>query len=84
MARQDIEGMIWIGGRWWWFPARIDTDSEFEWHEGKLYLLEQSQELVLPNARRSTRIGDSSVANDDVVHFNALQSVAVRFPRAGR
>jgi hypothetical protein len=46
MARQDIEGMIWIGGRWWWFPgARIDGDSEFEWRDG-LYLLESDGNIV--------------------------------------
>lgn len=42
MARQDTEAMLWFGGRWWWFPARIDTDSEFEWSNGKLYLLESN------------------------------------------
>jgi nuclear transport factor 2 (NTF2) superfamily protein len=47
MARQDTEAMLWFGGRWWWFPgARIDTDSEFEWHEGKMYLLESNGNIV--------------------------------------
>ena len=40
MAWQDTEGMISIGGRWWWFPARIDADSEFEWRDNRVYLLE--------------------------------------------
>ncbi len=40
--------MIWIGGRWWWFPgARIDTClSEFEWRGGKLHLLESNGNIV--------------------------------------
>ncbi len=47
MAWQDTEAMISIGGRWWWFPgARIDTDSEFEWRDGKLYLLESNGNIV--------------------------------------
>jgi len=48
MAWQDTEGMIWIGGRWWWFPgARIDTDSEFEWRgDGMLCLHEDTGNVV--------------------------------------
>jgi hypothetical protein len=48
MEGQDVDGMISIGGRWWWFPgARIDTDSwEMEWRDGKLYLLECSGNVV--------------------------------------
>jgi hypothetical protein len=41
MARQDTDGMIGIGGRWWKFPgAQIDGDSwEGEWRsDGKLRL----------------------------------------------
>jgi hypothetical protein len=41
MAQQDTDGMISISGRWWWFPgSRIGWDSEFEWRDSGVYLLE--------------------------------------------
>ena len=41
MAHPRMDDMLWFGGRWWWFPGtRIDADSEFEWRDNKVYLLE--------------------------------------------
>ena len=49
MARQDTDGMISIGGRWWSFPgAQIDGDSwEVEWRsDGKVYLHDETGNVV--------------------------------------
>ena len=42
MASQNSGEMISIGGRWWSFPgAQIEMcSSEFEWRDGKLWLLD--------------------------------------------
>lgn len=38
---KDTDAMLWFGGHWWWFPgAQIDTESEFEWRDNRVYLLE--------------------------------------------
>jgi hypothetical protein len=43
MARQDTEAMLWFANRWWWFPGtRIGADSEFEWRDNRVYLLESN------------------------------------------
>ena len=32
---------IWFANRWWWFPgAWISEESEFEWKNHRVYLLE--------------------------------------------
>jgi hypothetical protein len=32
--------MVWFAGRWWWFPGRqITAESQFEWKNGRAYLL---------------------------------------------
>jgi hypothetical protein len=38
--------MLWFANRWWWFPARIDADSEFEWRDNRVYLLEPDGSAV--------------------------------------
>jgi len=41
MAYPEIEEMAWFSGRWWWFPQRqITVESQFEWKNGRAYLLE--------------------------------------------
>lgn len=41
MASPHKDEMLWFAGHWWWFPgARIDVDSEFEWRDNRVYLLE--------------------------------------------
>ncbi len=41
MAYPDTDEMLWLGGRWWWFPGRqISAESRFEWKNGRAYLLE--------------------------------------------
>ena len=40
MLCPDPEAMLWIAGRWWWFPhSRISEESEFEWKNHRVYLL---------------------------------------------
>ena len=35
------EELVWVGGRWWWFPgARISADSKFKWRDHRVCLLE--------------------------------------------
>jgi hypothetical protein len=39
--------MLWLGGRWWWFPGRqISADSKFEWRDNRVYLLESDGSAV--------------------------------------
>jgi hypothetical protein len=39
--------MISIGGRSWHFPnAQIDSESEFEWRDGKLWLHESTGNVI--------------------------------------
>jgi len=41
MPLQDTDTMLWFANGWWWFPgAKIGTDSEFEWRDNRVYLLE--------------------------------------------
>lgn len=41
MAYPEIDEMVWFSGHWWWFPGRrISADSEFEWRDHRVYLLE--------------------------------------------
>lgn len=41
MAYPEMEDMLWFSGRWWWFPgAPIGPESEFEWRDNRVYLLE--------------------------------------------
>src|SRR5208282_5060542 len=36
-----MNAVLWFSDRWWWFPgSRIGADSEFEWRDYRLYLLE--------------------------------------------
>jgi hypothetical protein len=40
MACPRMDEMVWIGGRWWWFPrTQITVESHFEWKNGRAYLL---------------------------------------------
>jgi hypothetical protein len=39
--------MLWFSDCWWWFPgSRIGADSEFEWRDYRLYLLEADGSAV--------------------------------------
>jgi hypothetical protein len=41
MPYLDMNAMLWFSDRWWWFPgSRIGWDSEFEWRDSGVYLLE--------------------------------------------
>jgi hypothetical protein len=47
MAYPHKGEMVWFGGRWWWFPvAQIGADSEFEWRDNRVYLLESDGSAV--------------------------------------
>jgi hypothetical protein len=40
MAYPSMDEMVWVGGRYWWFPgAQIGAESEFEWRDNRVYLL---------------------------------------------
>lgn len=33
--------MVWIDGRFWWFPqGQVTAESQFGWKNGRVYLLE--------------------------------------------
>jgi hypothetical protein len=39
--------MVWVRGRCWWFPERqISAESQFEWKNGRAYLLEPDGSAV--------------------------------------
>lgn len=41
MAYPRMHEMLWFAGRWWWFPgARVGEESEFEWRDDRVCLLE--------------------------------------------
>jgi hypothetical protein len=47
MAYPRMDEMLWFGGHWWWFPGRqISADSEFEWRDNRVYLLESDGSAV--------------------------------------
>lgn len=47
MAYPRMHELVWFGGRWWWFPGRrISADSEFEWKNGRAYLLEPDSPAI--------------------------------------
>ena len=47
MVSTDMDEQLWFAGRWWWFPgSRIDAESEFEWRNGRAYLLEHDGSAV--------------------------------------
>ena len=47
MPYLDMNAMLWFSDRWWWFPgSRIGADSEFEWRDYRLYLLEADGSAV--------------------------------------
>jgi hypothetical protein len=40
LAYPRMREMVWFAGRWWWFPGRqITAESQFEWKNGRAYLL---------------------------------------------
>lgn len=44
---RSIVPTLWFAGRWWWFPARqISAESQFEWKNGRTYLLEPDGSAV--------------------------------------
>jgi len=41
MAYPQMDEMVCVGGRWWWFPgSQITVQSHFEWKNDRAYLLE--------------------------------------------
>lgn len=47
MAWPEMCEMLWFGGNWWWFPGRrISANSEFEWRDHRVYLLEPNGTVV--------------------------------------
>ena len=41
MAYPRNDELVRVAGRLWWFPGRrISADSEFEWRDHRVYLLE--------------------------------------------
>jgi hypothetical protein len=47
MAYPHKDEMIWVGGRCWWFPGRqISAESQFEWRDNRVYLLESEGSAV--------------------------------------
>jgi hypothetical protein len=47
MVWQDTQAMLWFADRWLWFPgAQIGADSEFEWRDNRVYLLEPDGSAV--------------------------------------
>ena len=47
MAYSEMCEMVWFNGRWWWFPGRqISVESQFEWKNGRTYLLESDGSAV--------------------------------------
>jgi hypothetical protein len=41
MAYPQKGEMVCVVGHWWWFPgAQIGAESEFEWRDNRVYLLE--------------------------------------------
>ena len=47
MAYPEMDEMLWLAGRWWWFPGRQMTpESQFEWKNGRAYLLEPDGNFV--------------------------------------
>jgi hypothetical protein len=47
MAYPHMDEMLWLGGRWWWFPGRqTSAQSQFGWKNGRAYLLEPDGSAV--------------------------------------
>ena len=47
MVWQDTQAMLLFADRWLWFPgAQIGADSEFEWRDNRVYLLEPDGSAV--------------------------------------
>ena len=47
MAHPRNDEMLWFGEQLWWFPGRrISADSEFEWRDHRVYLLESDGTAV--------------------------------------
>jgi hypothetical protein len=47
MVSTDMDQQFWFAGYWWWFPgARIGAESEFEWRNSRVYLLESDGSAV--------------------------------------
>jgi hypothetical protein len=47
MAYRRNDELVRVAGRWWWFPGRqITAESQFEWKNGRAYLLEPDSSAV--------------------------------------
>jgi hypothetical protein len=47
MAYPRNDEMVRVAGRLWWFPGRqTSTESQFEWKNGRAYLLEPDGSVV--------------------------------------
>jgi len=43
----DTDAMLWFAGRWWSFPGvQIGAESEFEWRDNRVFLLESDGSVV--------------------------------------
>ena len=74
MAQQDTDGMISISGRWWWFPgSRIGADSEFEWRDYRLYLLERDGSAV-----EGRELGEAEQMSREMLLADVLELAAAK------
>jgi len=46
MVSTDMDQQLWFAGRWWFPGSRIGAESEFEWRNGRAYLLEPDGSAV--------------------------------------
>lgn len=47
MPSVDTDELLWFADRWWWFHgSRIGGESEFEWRDGRVHLLESDGTTV--------------------------------------
>jgi hypothetical protein len=47
MVYPRVNEMVWLAGRWRWFPGRqITVESRFEWRDRRVYLLEPDGSAV--------------------------------------
>ena len=47
MRFPDMDEMLWFADRWWWFPgAQNCAESEFEWRDNRVFLLQPDSRAV--------------------------------------
>jgi hypothetical protein len=66
MSLRDMDAMLWFGERWCWFPgAQIGAESEFEWRDNRVFLLEPDGSAV-----------EGIVSVGEIARINALAQAA--------